>query len=1117
MKVLFAIRDDNNIVDTIARKYQRDYGKKLVYKEVNDFSAILRELQQNNNYDRIIISDDIDSKINKSENKMKLILSKLKSIRDIAVKNDKKIPIIFLGNNKKMAKYLYDLNIYDGIIESDITKKKIYDLILKPRNKVQSKEYYGIKDVQKNNINTSLERSNEKENKKKKNVTTKASDNVEKKGESKEISEVEKAIKYLNQLNLPEEKYIKKFESICTKFNPQELQSIIKALSLRTKKILKNNSTNYNKLTTKESKIKEKSKDDELQENVVAKRGRGRPRKEKKDEEPAIKRKRGRPRKVLEQADNEKEIKKSELPKSERKNKKNGSQNYEDDINLRKDDISKKSKNKKKNDKKTNLDEDELDFNDFDLDEENNISTDKKQNRIKKANKKEEKAIDDDLDLDNEDEEIEDDILDLDEEDSNVEDDNLDIDKEDDEDIEDDDLDLDEDDEDIEDDDLDLDEDDDEDEDDEDIEDDDLDLDEDDEDIEDDDLDLDEDDEDIEDDDLDLDEDDDEDIEDDLDLDEDDDEDIEDDDLDLDEDDDEDIEDDDLDLDKDDDEDIEDDQDLDEDDDEDIEDDDLDLDEDDDEDIEDDDLDLDEDDEDIEDDDLDLDKDDDEDDEDIEDDDLDLDEDDEDIEDDDLDLDEDDEDDIEDNDLDLDEDDEDIEDNDLDLDEDDEDIEDDDLDSDEDDEDIEDDDLDLDEDDKDIEDDTSKSDEEDTENDTLDLYEDEDKYTKDDDLDLNEKDNESDVIDLDEKIETDEDIGNINNGDVTQNNDFNLEDDDISNLDDDFDYEEDNDNDLIDLDDDDLKIDDSQTNLTNNGQGQFSGIKNKNYNPNYDISRQINEINGDVDNKNITNVKKINLSNGKKIVAFVGAHGNGTSFIVNNMAQLLSEQGIKTSILDLTKNRNSYYTYIDELEEGLRNTAYSCFEKLKSGIPDGIKVNKYLTVYTALPGSDVDIEDKEGTINTILSDSSLVLLDCDLETDLDYFEIAQEIYLVQSVDVLTIQPLTAFLKKAKMKKKLDESKLRILINKYLRVKKMTVEKLIGAMSIYNSPDMTYQLELFNGNKIEYLTIPFEEENYAKYLTELIMCKITIRGYSKNLINSFNKLAKMIYPINGKNK
>ena len=88
MKVLFAIRDDNNIVDTIVRKYQRDYGKKIVYKEVNNFTAILRELQQNNNYDRIVISDDIDEKINKSENKSKLILAKLKSIRSVALKNE---------------------------------------------------------------------------------------------------------------------------------------------------------------------------------------------------------------------------------------------------------------------------------------------------------------------------------------------------------------------------------------------------------------------------------------------------------------------------------------------------------------------------------------------------------------------------------------------------------------------------------------------------------------------------------------------------------------------------------------------------------------------------------------------------------------------------------------------------------------------------------------------------------------------------------------------------------------------------------------------------------------------------------------------------------------------
>ena len=143
------------------------------------------------------------------------------------------------------------------------------------------------------------------------------------------------------------------------------------------------------------------------------------------------------------------------------------------------------------------------------------------------------------------------------------------------------------------------------------------------------------------------------------------------------------------------------------------------------------------------------------------------------------------------------------------------------------------------------------------------------------------------------------------------------------------------------------------------------------------------------------------------------------------------------------------------------------------------------------------------------------MLDCDLETDLEYFSIAQEIYLVQTLDILTIQPLTSFLKKLKMNKILDEEKLKILLNKDIRVNGINDRILVSAMSVYNSPDTTYQLDLFDRDKIEYLTIPFEEKNYAKYLEELVKCKLTIRGYSKNLLNSFNKLAKMIYPINGK--
>ena len=52
---------------------------------------------------------------------------------------------------------------------------------------------------------------------------------------NKSVSNVEKTIKYLNQVGLSEEKYVKKFDNICSKLSKEELQIIIKSLSLRTK------------------------------------------------------------------------------------------------------------------------------------------------------------------------------------------------------------------------------------------------------------------------------------------------------------------------------------------------------------------------------------------------------------------------------------------------------------------------------------------------------------------------------------------------------------------------------------------------------------------------------------------------------------------------------------------------------------------------------------------------------------------------------------------------------------------------------------------------------------------------------------------------------------------
>lgn len=253
------------------------------------------------------------------------------------------------------------------------------------------------------------------------------------------------------------------------------------------------------------------------------------------------------------------------------------------------------------------------------------------------------------------------------------------------------------------------------------------------------------------------------------------------------------------------------------------------------------------------------------------------------------------------------------------------------------------------------------------------------------------------------------------------------------------------------------------------------------------------------------------LTKDKKIVAFVGTSKNGTSFIVNNIAQLLSEKGIKTAILDLTKNKNAYYVYTDNQEE-LRQTAISSIPNLINGIVEGIVVNKNLSVFTTLPNENDVINNYSEILETLIKNYSLILLDCDFETNFGYFKEAQEIYLVQSFDVLTIQPLTAFLRDLKAKNILNPEKLRIILNKSLRVRNVTDKLIIGGISVYNDPAMSYMTELFNKDLIKYCSIPFEEQTYSRYLEGLVECRISLKGYSKKFLMYLSKLGNMVYPL-----
>ena len=274
----------------------------------------------------------------------------------------------------------------------------------------------------------------------------------------------------------------------------------------------------------------------------------------------------------------------------------------------------------------------------------------------------------------------------------------------------------------------------------------------------------------------------------------------------------------------------------------------------------------------------------------------------------------------------------------------------------------------------------------------------------------------------------------------------------------------------------------------------------------------VTNYNSNINYDSITNMSGV-LSKDKKIVSFVGTTKNGTSFLVNNVAKCLSSMGIKTAILDLTTNRNSYYIYTKN-EENLRNIAFESIKKLRSGITNGINVDKYLDVYTALPGDRLQLEEVDGIISTLTQNYSVVLMDCDFNSPVEYFGVAQELYVVQTMDILTIQPMTAFLRDLKAKDILRPEKIKIIINKEMKVRGLTPKAIIGGLAFYNDPAMSFMTELFNKDSVKYCSVPFDEDACSRYLEGVMDCEISINGYSKFFNAKLKEVANMVYPLIG---
>ena len=300
----------------------------------------------------------------------------------------------------------------------------------------------------------------------------------------------------------------------------------------------------------------------------------------------------------------------------------------------------------------------------------------------------------------------------------------------------------------------------------------------------------------------------------------------------------------------------------------------------------------------------------------------------------------------------------------------------------------------------------------------------------------------------------------------------------------------------------DINVNTNPTN-TNVNYNQNQNTNNMNYN--YVEQTPTMDRNMDVQVQNVAN-----QVNSKNVFSFVGTSKNGTSFLVNSLAILFSSIGINTAIVDLTKNKNDYYMCTNN-EDRLREIATLSIIKLEKGIAEGVQINKNLSVYTGLPTNDTNKLNSRAVIDTLKKNHTLILLDCDFETNLEYYTYSNQIFTVQSLDVLTMQPLTIHLKKLKELGIISDSKISIILNKEVPVKGLTKKLMIGGLSMYNSPNMEERVQLFNKDNVKVYSVPFDIQAYQKYLENIVHCKFEITGYPKKFITELQLIAENIYP------
>lgn len=230
MKVLFAVNNEE-ISDSIIKLYQKEYREIISGKNVYYFNAIIKELQRDQTYDRIVISEDLEPYTNNNFDIIdKFLFEQLDKISDEAISDGgTDIPIIFIATDRRsksdvLLSKLFSIGIYDALLGSDRSMPQVCKLLNKPRTKKEAKTYYKIE-----------------------------TEEVKYQAESEDSvdeTEIQNIITHYKKLGKNTDRYVESFNNIAAQYTDAQLRIITKFLPIGVRAVLETESPKYQSIMT---------------------------------------------------------------------------------------------------------------------------------------------------------------------------------------------------------------------------------------------------------------------------------------------------------------------------------------------------------------------------------------------------------------------------------------------------------------------------------------------------------------------------------------------------------------------------------------------------------------------------------------------------------------------------------------------------------------------------------------------------------------------------------------------------------------------------------------------------------------------------------------------------